>query len=152
NFMNFIRKPKRYLKMKGFANSDDLDLPQELIRLRSDIHRSQHKLHANFFTTTAEDELTDDRWLTSEPAELVSECLGLCIAVAVNLGDPGPPPSTKLPPLPRTARRKMSKAAQPLDDESVLPPAALPEMPTLSSRNTMSTTVTANSNGNEYRL
>jgi hypothetical protein len=149
NFMNFIRKPKRYLKMKGFANSDDLDLHPELIRLRSDIHRSQHKLHSNFFTTTPEDELTDDRWLISEPAELVSECLSLCIAVAVNLGDPGPPPSTKLPPLPRKARRKMSKV-QHLDDESVLPPAM--EMRPPSSRNTMSTTVTASSNGNEFKF
>ena len=153
NFMNFIRKPKRYLKMKGLANSDELDLHPELIRLRSDIHRSQHKLHPNFFTTTAEDELTDDRWLTSEPAELVSECLSLCIAVAVNLGDPGPPPNTKLPPLPRTARRKMSRAAhQPVDDESVLPPATLPDMRPPSSRNTMSTTVTASSNGNEFKF
>lgn len=153
NFMNFIRKPKRYLKMKGLANSGELDLHQELIRLRSDIHRSQHKLHANFFMTTAEDELTEDRWLTSEPAELVSECLSLCIAVAVNLGDPGPPPSTKLPPLPRSARpRKVSRATQhAIEDESVLPPS-LPEMRPPSSRNTMSTTITASSNGNDFKF
>jgi Hamartin protein len=120
NFMTFIRKPRRYLKMKGHAKSDQLDLHQNLIRSRTERHRSQHKLHSNFFTTTPEDELTDNRWVKSDPAELVSECLGLCIAVSFSLNDPGPPPTAKLPALPKKLKKQPSRAAIPAGDEDTL--------------------------------
>jgi hypothetical protein len=118
NFMNFIRKPRRYLKMKSFAGADELTLYQDMIRKRSEIHRVVHKLHPNFFTTTLEDELADNRLLKIDPADLVSECLGLCIAVANSLSDPGPPPTTKLPAIPKTPRSHKSRP------EALLSPSA----------------------------
>lgn len=147
NFMNFIRKPRRYLKMKGHAQSDNLDLHQDLIRTRTEGHRSQHRLHPNFFNTTPEDELADNKWIKSDPAELVSECLGLCIAVNFTLSDPGPPPTAKLPALPRKLRKQPSRATIPPGDEDTLGLAISPidDHRSNSNRNTLSTTLTAHS-------
>lgn len=151
NFMTFIRKPRRYLKMKGYAKSDQLDLHQNLIRTRTELHRVQHRLHPNFFTTTPEDELTDNRWVKSDPAELVSECLGLCIAVSFTLNDPGPPPTAKLPALPKRLKKQHSRATIPAGDEDTLGLAISPiedHRPQSSNRNTLSTTLTATSSAN----
>jgi hamartin protein len=145
NFMNFIRKPRRYLKMKGYSKSDQLDLHQNLIRTRTEVHRVQHRLHPNFFTTTPEDELADNRWVKSDPAELVSECLNLCIAVAFSLNDIGPPPSAKLPPLPRKLKQQSSRTTIPIGDEETLGMELSPveNNKPRSNRNTLSTTLTA---------
>lgn len=144
NFMAFVRKPRRYLKMKNYPRADDLDLRQGLIRTRTEEHRSVHLLHPNFFTTTIEDELTDNRWLKTDPADLVTECMGLCIAVSHSLEDPGPPPTAKLPEIPKAAARKQSPKREGLlsSDEETNGPASV-EAKSTSWRNTQSTTITA---------
>jgi len=144
NFMNFVRKPRRYLKMKSYPRADDLDLRQGLIRTRTEEHRRVHLLHPSFFTTTPEDELIDNRWLKTDPADLVTECMGLCIAVSHTLNDPGPPPTAKLPDIPRSPMRKSSTKHEALlssDEETTV---ATPSVDTksISWRNTQSTIVT----------
>ena len=106
NFMNFIRKPRRFLKMKSYPHADDLNLYQDLIRKRTENHRALHRLHPSFFTTTPEDELTDNRLLKMDATDIVTECLALCITTPNTLTAPGPPPSAKLPELPKEARLK----------------------------------------------
>ncbi|KIW00443.1 uncharacterized protein PV09_07971 [Verruconis gallopava] len=105
NFMNFIRKPRRFLRSKNYPYADDLNLYQELIRRRTEAHRVSHRLHPSFFTSTPEDELTDNRLLKMEPTDLVTECLALCITMPSVLNVPGPPPTSKLPDLPKDARK-----------------------------------------------
>ncbi|KAJ4368164.1 hypothetical protein N0V83_006520 [Neocucurbitaria cava] len=100
NFMSFIRKPRKYLKSLNFPGARDFDLDQDLIHSRTEPYRRVHLLHPNMFTTTVEDELSENRWLKSDPADVVTECMDLCVAVSSTLHDPGPPPNTKLPPLP----------------------------------------------------
>lgn len=141
--------------MKSFPGADDLPLYQDMIRKRSEIHRIVHKLHANFMNSTPEDELTDNRLLKIDAADLVSECLGLCIAVANSLGDPGPPPTSKLPPIPKTARSYKSRSDALLspspDDDQLTSDAPSPTADfrshTGSWRNTHSTTLTTPSSG-----
>jgi hypothetical protein len=78
NFMSYIRKPQRYLRHANFPGADDLDIEPTEIRQRSEPFRQVHLLHPNFFTTTIESELTDShRWMTSEAADVVAECMAL---------------------------------------------------------------------------
>ncbi|KAF2803075.1 uncharacterized protein BDZ99DRAFT_174048 [Mytilinidion resinicola] len=100
NFMSYIRKPRKYLKTVEFPGADDFEFDQDLIRSRTDPFRQVHLLHPNMFNTTPEDELSDNRWLKSDPADVVTECMELCVAVSSSLDDPGPPPTSKLPDLP----------------------------------------------------
>ncbi|KAF5844995.1 hypothetical protein GGP41_001076 [Bipolaris sorokiniana] len=100
NFMSFVRKPRKYLKSLNFPGAHDFDLDQDLIHTRTEPYRQVHLLHPNMFTTTAEDELSENKWLKSDPADVVIECMGLCVAVSSTLKDPGPPPSAALPPVP----------------------------------------------------
>lgn len=100
NFMNFIRKPRKYLKALDFPGANDFYLDQDLIHSRTEPYRRVHLMHPNMFTTTVEDELTENRWIKSDPADVVTECMDLCVAVSATLDDPGPPPTTKLPDLP----------------------------------------------------
>ncbi|KAH7398250.1 Hamartin protein-domain-containing protein [Pyrenochaeta sp. MPI-SDFR-AT-0127] len=100
NFMSFIRKPRKYLKSLNFPGARDFDLDQDLVHSRTEPYRRVHLLHPNMFTTTIEDELSENRWLKSDPADVVTECMDLCVGVSSTLHDPGPPPTTKLPPLP----------------------------------------------------
>ena len=100
NFMSFIRKPRNYLQSLNFPGARDFDLNQKLIRSRTEPYRTVHLLHPNMFTTTIEDELSENRWLKSDPADVVTECMNLCVAVSSTLADPGPPPTSSLPPVP----------------------------------------------------
>ncbi|KAL9063228.1 MAG: hypothetical protein Q9157_008343, partial [Trypethelium eluteriae] len=100
NFMSYIRKPRKYLKSIDFPGADDFDLNQSLIRDRTEQFRQVHLMHPGFYTTTVEDELTDNRWVKADPSDVVMECMGLCVAVPTGLSDPGPPPSSKLPDVP----------------------------------------------------
>lgn len=100
NFMSFIKKPRRYLKSLNFPTARDFDLDQQLIYSRTEPYRTVHLLHPNMFTTTIEEELSENRWLKSDPADVVTECMDLCVAVSASLEDPGPPPTAKLPPVP----------------------------------------------------
>ncbi|GAB7343121.1 hypothetical protein MBLNU457_1198t1 [Dothideomycetes sp. NU457] len=99
NLMAYIRKPRKYLKNIEFDGADNFDLDQTVIRNRTEQFQRAHLLHPNFFNTTVEDELADNRWLKAEPAEVVTACLAL-YAGSQQLPTPGPPPSSKLPPLP----------------------------------------------------
>ncbi|PSN62206.1 hypothetical protein BS50DRAFT_140421 [Corynespora cassiicola Philippines] len=100
SFMSFIRKPRKFLKSQNFPGAEDFDLDQDLIHSRTEPYRRVHLLHPNMFTTTLEDELNENRWIKSDPADVVTECMDLCVAVSTTLDDPGPPPTTKLPDLP----------------------------------------------------
>jgi hypothetical protein len=152
NFMNFIRKPRRFLKMKSYPHADDLNLYQDLIRKRTETYRASHRLHPSFFTSTPEDELTDNRLLKMDATDIVTECLALCVATSSSLIGPGPPPSAKLPELPKGARKpKLSIRSDALlaGDADEIAAANSATSPTTdfrshnSWRNTQSTTLTA---------
>ena len=100
NFTSYIRKPRRYLKDRNFPRAEELDTDQDLIRARTESFRKGHLLHPNFYMTTAEDELKDEKWLKSDPADVVAECISLRHSLYPNLESPGPPPSSKLPDVP----------------------------------------------------
>jgi len=78
NFMSYIRKPQKYLRHSNFPGADDLDVEPTEIRERSETFRAVHLLHPNFFMMTLESELTDNnRWMKSEAADVVAECMAL---------------------------------------------------------------------------
>jgi solute carrier family 25 protein 16 len=78
NFMSYIRKPQRYLRHADFPGADDLDVEPTEIRQRSEPFRQVHLMHPNFFIMTIESELTDNnRWMRSEAADVVAECMAL---------------------------------------------------------------------------
>ena len=78
NFMSYIRKPQRYLRHADFSDAEELDVQPTEIRDRSEPFRQIHLLHPNFFKMTLESELRDNnRWMGSEAADVVAECMGL---------------------------------------------------------------------------
>ncbi|TDZ58586.1 Tuberous sclerosis 1 protein-like protein [Colletotrichum trifolii] len=78
NFMDYIRKPQRYLRHANAANPDEVEVQPTEIRHKSERFRQSHLLHPNFYTLTIDSEKTDfGRWMTSEPAEVVAECIAL---------------------------------------------------------------------------
>ncbi|KAG9240813.1 Hamartin protein-domain-containing protein [Calycina marina] len=78
NFMAYIRKPQKYLRHAKFPGADELDVQPTEIRERSETFREVHLLHPNFFTMTIESELTENnRWMKSDPADIVAECMAL---------------------------------------------------------------------------
>jgi hypothetical protein len=106
NFMSFIRKPWKFLRSIGFPVAEEVyHLDQDLIHSRTEPYRRVHLLHPNMFTTTIEDEISENRWIKSDPADVVTECMELCVAISTTLEDPGPAPTSKLPdlPIPNTA-------------------------------------------------
>ena len=81
NFMDYIRKPQRYLRHANVANADDMEVQPTEIRDKSERFRRCHLLHRNFYTLTIESEKTDfGRWLKSEAAEVAASCMSLCLA------------------------------------------------------------------------
>ncbi|KAB8342911.1 hypothetical protein FH972_022508 [Carpinus fangiana] len=81
NFLSYIRKPRKYLKSIDFPRAEEFDFDQALIRKRTDEFRKVHLIHPNLFMITAEEELEDDRWIKSDPADVVGECMGLCMGI-----------------------------------------------------------------------
>lgn len=80
NFLDYIRKPQRYLRHAN--NADDIDVQATEIRERSERFRRCHLLHPNFYQLTIESEKTDfSRWIKSEPAEVITDCMNLCVSV-----------------------------------------------------------------------
>jgi solute carrier family 25 (mitochondrial carrier protein), member 16 len=78
NFMSYIRKPQRYLRHANFSGAEELDVEPTEIRQRSEPFRQVHLLHPNCFMMTIESELTDNnRWMGSEAADVVAECMAL---------------------------------------------------------------------------
>ncbi|KAF5017900.1 hypothetical protein F66182_10147 [Fusarium sp. NRRL 66182] len=100
NFMDYIRKPQRYLRHANVANANDMEVQPTEIRDQSERFRRCHLLHPNFFTLTIDSEKTDfGRWITSEASEVVAECMGLCVATELNqtLGQDLPAPGAPTP-------------------------------------------------------
>ncbi|PTB73057.1 hypothetical protein M440DRAFT_1383223 [Trichoderma longibrachiatum ATCC 18648] len=81
NFMDYIRKPQRYMRHANVSNADEIEVQPTEIRHQSEQFRRIHVLHPNFYTLTIETEKTDvGRWIKSEAAEVVAECMALCIS------------------------------------------------------------------------
>lgn len=80
NFMDYIRKPQRYMRHANVSNADEIDVQPTEMRHRSERFRRNHLLHPNFYSLTIDSEKTDfGRWIKSEAAEVVAECMGLCL-------------------------------------------------------------------------
>lgn len=80
NFMDYVRKPQRYLRHADAGNGDDVDVQPSEIRHKSERFQQCHLLHPNFYTLTIESEKTDfGRWLKSDPAAIVAEYTALCV-------------------------------------------------------------------------
>ncbi|KAL6814137.1 Hamartin domain-containing protein [Trichoderma camerunense] len=81
NFMDYIRKPQRYMRHANVSGADEIEVQPTEIRHQSEQFRRCHVLHPNFYTLTIETEKTDfGRWIKSEAAEVVAECMALCVA------------------------------------------------------------------------
>lgn len=79
NFMDYIRKPQRYLRHANVPNAEEFEVQPTELRDQSERFRKSHLLHPNFYTLTVESEKTDaGRWIKSEAAEVVAECMALC--------------------------------------------------------------------------
>ncbi|KAH9908761.1 Hamartin protein-domain-containing protein [Xylariomycetidae sp. FL2044] len=79
NFMDYIRKPQRYLRHAEASSTEDMEIQPTEIRHASERFRQCHLLHENFYTLTIDSEKTDfGRWIKSEPAEVVADCMALC--------------------------------------------------------------------------
>lgn len=79
NFMDYIRKPQRYMRHANAAFGDELEVQPTEMRHRSEVFRRNHLLHPNFYSLTIDTERTDlGRWINCEAAEVVAECVGLC--------------------------------------------------------------------------
>jgi hypothetical protein len=78
NFLDYIRKPQRYLRHAN--NAEDIDVQAMEIRDRSERFRKQHLLHPNFYNLTIETEKTDlSRWIKSEADEVLADCMALYV-------------------------------------------------------------------------
>ncbi|KAI0424596.1 Hamartin protein-domain-containing protein [Xylaria sp. FL1042] len=78
NFMDYIRKPQRYLRHAEASDADAIEVQPTEIRHASERFRQCHLLHENFYTLTIDSEKTDfGRWIKSEPAEVVADCMAL---------------------------------------------------------------------------
>lgn len=81
NFVEYIRKPQRYLRHAGDPNADNIEVQPSEIRQKSERFRQYHVLHPNFYSLTVESEKADlSRWIKSEASEVVAECTALCLA------------------------------------------------------------------------
>ncbi|KAL7627528.1 hypothetical protein AAE478_001721 [Parahypoxylon ruwenzoriense] len=81
NFMDYIRKPQRYLRHAEVPDADDIEVQPTEIRHASERFRQCHLLHENFYTLTIDSEKTDfGRWIKSEPPEVVADCIALCLS------------------------------------------------------------------------
>ncbi|KAI0022691.1 Hamartin protein-domain-containing protein [Xylariomycetidae sp. FL0641] len=95
NFMDYIRKPQRYIRHAEATDADDIEVQPTEIRHASERFRQCHLLHENFYTLTVDSEKTDfGRWIKSEPAEVFTNCMALC-----QIGGPSssPRPSSSPP-------------------------------------------------------
>lgn len=77
NLMSFINRPRKYLKTANYPEIDHIDLDKPIMRSRSDSLRQAHLIHPNFLRLSIEQELTENRWMKMEAAEVLLECLQL---------------------------------------------------------------------------
>lgn len=87
NFVDYIRKPQRYLRHAGDPYADNIEIQPSEIRQKSERFRQCHVLHPNFYSLTVESEKSDlSRWIKSEASEVVAECTALCLATDYRSG------------------------------------------------------------------
>ncbi|KAF3767595.1 hypothetical protein M406DRAFT_61444 [Cryphonectria parasitica EP155] len=87
NFLDYIRKPERYLRHADDPQADTIEVQPSEIRQKSERFRQYHVLHPNFYCLTVESEKTDlSRWLKSEASEVVADCTALCLATDFGSG------------------------------------------------------------------
>ncbi|KAI1334840.1 Hamartin protein-domain-containing protein [Xylariaceae sp. FL0016] len=157
NFMDYIRKPQRYLRHADVPEVDDVEVQPSEIRYASERFRRCHLLHENFYTLTIDSEKTDfGRWIKSEPAEVTASCMALCQS-AESFSDYAPLglPAANLP-----ERAELDEDAE----ESALLSSSLnhPTQPTLirvsshdsqrSNRNSPDTKTSGNESGSQTQL
>lgn len=108
NFMDYIRKPQRYLRHAETSDSNSIELQPTEIRHHSERFCRIHVLHPNFYTMTIESEKTDfERWMKMEAAEVVTECMSLCVHPDRNVL-----PDSTMPPLQVSAAPETSDVPQ----------------------------------------
>lgn len=96
NFMDYIRKPQRYLRHANVDNADDIEIQPTEIRDQSERFRRCHLLHPNFYSLTIESEKTDfGRFIKSEASEVVAECMELYVSPDVFPGISQEPASNR---------------------------------------------------------
>jgi hypothetical protein len=114
NFVEYIRKPQRYLRHAN--NDEDIDVQAMEIRDRSEPFRKQHLLHPNFYNFTIESEKTDmSRWIKTEGDEVLADCLALVIQNA-----PGHSRARPATPLPGSSGSQMGDGPDPEGLEAAL--------------------------------
>lgn len=108
NFVDYIRKPQRYLRHAGDPNAENIEVQPSEIRQKSERFRQCHVLHANFYSLTVESEKADlSRWIKSEASEVVAECTALCLATDYGSGpELGAPHDLGLSYLDENAKRR----------------------------------------------
>lgn len=111
NFVDYIRKPQRYLRHAGDPNADTIEIQPSEIRQKSERFRQYHILHPNFYSFTVESEKSDmGRWIKSEASEVVAECTGLCLATDFGSGpEPGVPQDLGLSEMDENARNGLDR-------------------------------------------
>lgn len=111
NFVDYIRKPQRYLRHAEDPNADIIEVQPSEIRQKSERFRQYHVLHPNFYNLTVESEKTDlSRWIKSEASEVVAECTALCLAAEFGAGPEfGVPHDIGLPEADENTRRRLDQ-------------------------------------------
>lgn len=112
NFVDYIRKPERYLRHADDFNADTIEVQPSEIRQKSERFRQYHILHPNFYSFTVESEKSDlGRWIKSEASEVVAECTGLCLATDFGAGpELGVPQDLGLSEMDENARNGMEQS------------------------------------------
>lgn len=115
NFVDYIRKPQRYLRHADDPNADTIEIQPSEIRQKSERFRQYHILHPNFYNFTVESEKSDlGRWIKSEASEVVAECTALCLAADYGSGpEPAMPQNVGLAELDDTGRTGLSRPLLP---------------------------------------
>ncbi|KAL2167403.1 hypothetical protein VTG60DRAFT_1353 [Thermothelomyces hinnuleus] len=113
NFLDYIRKPQRYLRHAN--NAEDIDVQAMEIRDRSEQFRKQHLLHPNFYHLTIESEKTDlSRWIKSEADGVLADCMALVVDHTSTFAHVRP-----ATPLPNQPGQASSIAGDGLDQEAL---------------------------------
>ncbi|KAL2158994.1 hypothetical protein VTH06DRAFT_3025 [Thermothelomyces fergusii] len=116
NFLDYIRKPQRYLRHAN--NVEDIDVQAMEIRDRSEQFRKRHLLHPNFYHFTIESEKTDlSRWIKSEADGVLADCMALVVDQASATPVHGRPAT----PLPSHPGQPVSITGDGLEQEALDP-------------------------------
>lgn len=111
NFVEYIRKPQRYLRHADDPNADAIEVQPSEIRQKSERFRQYHVLHPNFYNFTVESEKTDlGRWIKSEASGVVADCTALCLATEFGSGpESGAPQDLGLSDMEENSRNRLDR-------------------------------------------